>query len=129
MTCRRWSGRSRTGVGRRALDSRSALGRSDGRRSRGLKSDQCPRGGLGWVCIGRAERVSGLGAGIVSLQRCCEGVRQRPGLKQLRGRRSDVTMGLSLLEKVQFVCTVIALPLYAVTLFFNYASSDASLGE
>lgn len=32
------------------------------------------------------------------------------------------------MEKLQFGCTVIALPLYAVTLFFNYASSDSSLG-
>ena len=38
-------------------------------------------------------------------------------------------MGLPALEKVQFACTVIALPLYAVTLFFNYASSDSSLGK
>ena len=38
-------------------------------------------------------------------------------------------MGLPAMEKVQFACTVIALPLYAVTLFFNYASSDSSLGK
>ncbi|XP_043191623.1 uncharacterized protein LOC122364883 [Amphibalanus amphitrite] len=37
-------------------------------------------------------------------------------------------MGLPPKEKVQFACTVIALPLYALTLFFNYASSNASLG-
>ena len=38
-------------------------------------------------------------------------------------------MALPPMEKVQFALTVIALPLYAVTLFFNYASSDASLGK
>ncbi|XP_043228095.1 uncharacterized protein LOC122384594 [Amphibalanus amphitrite] len=37
-------------------------------------------------------------------------------------------MGLPPKEKAQFACTVIALPLYALTLFFNYASSNASLG-
>ena len=38
-------------------------------------------------------------------------------------------MALPPMQKVQFALTVSALPLYAITLFFNYASSNSSLGE